>query len=179
MFNRVGAMTVDARINGLDLGPQTFHERRRFHLHARRSAGALLPTPSPSIFPSIKGLPPSDPDPRELAVIVTTVGLTSVNDSRRSRALLRRGPSVCLILFWRVPLTWFPNDDFAWLGLPLEVHSARNLFTVLFTPKAQGTIRVLSERLFFLTFSSSSDFTPCPITSVSWRPGSPISRWPH
>ncbi len=63
-------------------------------------------------------------------------------------------PAVCLILFWRAPGTWFLNDDFAWLGMPLEVHSVRDFFHVLFIPKAQGTIRVLSERLFFLTFSS-------------------------
>lgn len=63
-------------------------------------------------------------------------------------------PLLCLIVFWRVPLTWFSNDDFAWLGLPLEVHGARSLLEILFTPKAQGTVRVFSERLFFLTFSS-------------------------
>lgn len=63
-------------------------------------------------------------------------------------------PVLCLMVFWRVPLTWFANDDFAWLGLPLEVHGAGSLLNILFTPKAQGTIRVFSERLFFLTFSS-------------------------
>jgi hypothetical protein len=63
-------------------------------------------------------------------------------------------PLLCLIVFWRVPLTWFANDDFAWLGIPLEVHGFRSLLEVLFTPKAQGTVRVFSERLFFLTFAS-------------------------
>jgi len=63
-------------------------------------------------------------------------------------------PLLCLIVFWRVPLTWFANDDFAWLGLPLEVHGPGSLLYILFTPKAQGTVRVFSERLFFLTFSS-------------------------
>ena len=62
-------------------------------------------------------------------------------------------PAVCLILFWRVPGTWFLNDDFAWLGMYLDVHSLRDFFHLLFVPKAQGTIRVLSERLFFLSFS--------------------------
>jgi hypothetical protein len=63
-------------------------------------------------------------------------------------------PLACLILFWRVPHIWFLNDDFAWLGVPLEVNRAGDLIQVLFAPKAQGTIRFLSERLFFLTFSS-------------------------
>jgi hypothetical protein len=69
-------------------------------------------------------------------------------------ACLLIAPLVCLAFFWRVPLTWFVNDDFAWLGLPLEVHRAGDLLPVIFQPKAQGTIRFLSERLFFLTFSS-------------------------
>ena len=63
-------------------------------------------------------------------------------------------PLVCLVVFWRAPLNWFQNDDFAWLGLPLEVNRPADLLHVLFTPEAQGTVRVFSERVFFLTFSS-------------------------
>jgi len=75
--------------------------------------------------------------------------------TRAARALyFAAAPVVCLALFWRVPHIWFLNDDFAWLGVPLEVNRARDLIPVLFSPKAQGTIRFLSERLFFLTFSS-------------------------
>lgn len=40
---------------------------------------------------------------------------------------------------------WFRADDFAWLGLA----GSENLFDVFFKPAAQGTVRVLSERLFF------------------------------
>jgi hypothetical protein len=47
---------------------------------------------------------------------------------------------------------WFLNDDFAWLGLGLSVHDASSLADALFAPMAQGTIRTLSERLFFLLF---------------------------
>lgn len=71
----------------------------------------------------------------------------------RRAAYFLAAPLLCLIVFWRVPLTWFANDDFAWLGLPLEVHGMGSLIDILFTPKAQGTVRVFSERLFFLTFS--------------------------
>ncbi len=60
---------------------------------------------------------------------------------------------VCLAIFWRAPFVWFRTDDFAWLGLPLEVHGFRSLMRVLFLPEAQGTVRVLSERVFFLVFS--------------------------
>jgi hypothetical protein len=62
-------------------------------------------------------------------------------------------PAFALLIYWRVPLTWFANDDFAWLGLPLQVHRARDLSAVLFAPRAQGTVRFLGERLFFLVFS--------------------------
>ena len=45
-------------------------------------------------------------------------------------------------------------DDFAWLGLPLEYHRPGDLWSILFQPRAQGTVRTLSERLFFLAFTS-------------------------
>jgi hypothetical protein len=68
-------------------------------------------------------------------------------------AWLAIAPAFALLIYWRVPFTWFANDDFAWLGLPLEVHRARDLVEVLFAPRAQGTVRFLGERLFFLVFS--------------------------
>lgn len=61
---------------------------------------------------------------------------------------------VCLAVFWRAPFVWFRTDDFAWLGLRLEVHGLRSLAAALFRPEAEGTVRVLSERLFFLVFST-------------------------
>src|ERR1700691_5558823 len=70
------------------------------------------------------------------------------------------------LLWWLLPIvflfwlysdglkTWFMNDDFAWLGLIREVHNLGDLFSALFTPAAQGTIRPWSERGFFLLFES-------------------------
>lgn len=63
----------------------------------------------------------------------------------------------CAVLFavhYNALRTWFFMDDFAWLGLRMELHSPRDLLTILFEPRAQGTVRALSERLFFLVFSS-------------------------
>jgi hypothetical protein len=68
----------------------------------------------------------------------------------RRAAYFLAAPMVCLIVFWRVPYIWFVNDDFAWLSLPSQVHGVRDLVDALFSPRAQGTIRFLSERLFFL-----------------------------
>lgn len=45
---------------------------------------------------------------------------------------------------------WFQQDDFAWLSLRSEVGSFHDLLRALFEPRAQGTIRPWSERLFFL-----------------------------
>ena len=59
-------------------------------------------------------------------------------------------PLVCLALFWRVPFTWFRTDDFGLLGLASTVHDVPSLSYALFHPVAQGTVRVLSDRLFYL-----------------------------
>jgi hypothetical protein len=61
-------------------------------------------------------------------------------------------PLICLLLYWHGLTAWFQTDDFAWLGLGLEVHDARSLWDALFQPRAQGTIRPWSERVFFMGF---------------------------
>jgi hypothetical protein len=60
----------------------------------------------------------------------------------------------CLAVHWLALRMWFFTDDFAWLGLRLQVHSPSDLMHVLFSPQAEGTVRTLSERLYFLVFSS-------------------------
>ncbi len=61
---------------------------------------------------------------------------------------------VSLFLYRRSFRIWFIADDFAWLGLRLSIFSVGDLMTALFAPMAQGTVRTLSERLFFLGFES-------------------------
>ena len=63
-------------------------------------------------------------------------------------------PLICMAVFWRVPFLWFRTDDFAWLALHQSVHDLPSLGRALFHPEAQGTVRVLSDRLFFLILSS-------------------------
>lgn len=58
---------------------------------------------------------------------------------------------VCLAVHWYCFQSWFRADDFAWLGLAGTVHSFPDLLHALFWPQAQGTIRPLSERAFFMT----------------------------
>jgi hypothetical protein len=57
---------------------------------------------------------------------------------------------VCLVLFRRGLVSWFQQDDFSWLRL--EMHSFADFWRLLTEPRAQGTIRPLSERFFFLFF---------------------------
>jgi hypothetical protein len=60
-------------------------------------------------------------------------------------------PIVACLLVFRLGLwCWFQQDDFSWLSL--EIHGPSDFWRVLFEPRAQGTIRPLSERLFFLVF---------------------------
>lgn len=59
-------------------------------------------------------------------------------------------PLVCLALFWRALFGFFLRDDYSWLGFARQVHGASDLLHFLFSPQAQGTVRVISERLLFL-----------------------------
>jgi hypothetical protein len=74
----------------------------------------------------------------------------------------------CLALYWPGLWTWFSMDDFAWLGLRAEVHGWGDLWAVLFSPKAQGTIRPLSERLYFLTLERVFGIEALPFRVVAF-----------
>jgi hypothetical protein len=63
-------------------------------------------------------------------------------------------PLLCLAVYNRGLLAWFQADDFAWLGLRLQVTGGRSLIHALFAPMAQGTLRPWSERAFFLVLGS-------------------------
>ena len=58
----------------------------------------------------------------------------------------------CLFLYWDGLKAWFQMDDFAWLGLHTLVHDWNSFLDAMFRPMAQGTVRPLSERLFFFGF---------------------------
>lgn len=70
---------------------------------------------------------------------------------------------LALYLYRRSFRIWFLADDFAWLGLGLSVHSPADLWDVLFAPMAQGTVRTLSERLFFLAFERGFGLESLPM----------------
>lgn len=68
-----------------------------------------------------------------------------------------------IYLYRRSLRIYFLRDDFAWLGLRLSIFSPGDLWQALFAPMAQGTIRTLSERLFFLVFESLFGLEPLPM----------------
>jgi hypothetical protein len=71
--------------------------------------------------------------------------------SRLQRAAYWVGPAlICLLIHWRGFASWFRADDFAWLGVGLHAHGLHEYLLALFAPMAQGTIRPLSDRLFFM-----------------------------
>ena len=72
----------------------------------------------------------------------------------------------CVAWHFTALRSWFCNDDFAWLSLPLLVNSWRDLPHLLFAPMAQGTIRLFSERLFFLILGSIFDLNIVPFKIV-------------
>ena len=81
--------------------------------------------------------------------------------------MLRIGYYICvpllsLILYWPGLICWFQKDDFAWLGLYRMLHGWGDLPAVLFTPFAQGTIRTLSERVFYTLFHALFGLNPLP-----------------
>lgn len=63
---------------------------------------------------------------------------------------------------------WFIADDFAWLGLLRQVHSAKDVAGILFLPAAQGTIRPWSERGFFLVFESLFGLDALPFRMMAF-----------
>ena len=59
-------------------------------------------------------------------------------------------PLLCLALYWRGFTAWFRADDFAWLGTGIYIQNFHDFLVAIFAPMAQGTIRPLSERAFFM-----------------------------
>jgi hypothetical protein len=75
IFDRVGPMTLGARVNGVDLGPETYSKAGEDAYTRDVPASALQGDAATFDFSVNRSLPPGDKDQRELAIIVTTVGL--------------------------------------------------------------------------------------------------------
>lgn len=73
--------------------------------------------------------------------------------------------AIALVVFLYSPAidSAYRLDDFAWLCLRNTMKAGRSLGWVLFSPQAQGTIRPLGERLWFLVASSLFGLNPVPL----------------
>jgi hypothetical protein len=81
-----------------------------------------------------------------------------------SRAAIWRALPILILLalYWPGLTTWFYQDDFGWLNLRHDVHSARDLAGALFAPKAHGNIRPLGENAYWLVLSAIFGADPFP-----------------
>ncbi len=73
-----------------------------------------------------------------------------------------------LVLYWPGLTNWFYQDDFGWLNLRHDVHSAGDLGAALFAPKAHGNIRPLGENAYFLILGSIFGVDALPFRVVAF-----------
>ena len=67
-----------------------------------------------------------------------------------------------LVLYWPGLNTWFYQDDFGWLSLRHDVHSAGDLARAMFAPKAHGNMRPLGENAYWLGLGTMFGVAPLP-----------------
>ena len=77
VFNRLGPITITARVNGTDAGTQAFNSAGA-QTFSHDVAGSVLTGDVVAVdFSLDKSIPPTDQDSRELGIIVSAIGLTS------------------------------------------------------------------------------------------------------
>jgi hypothetical protein len=67
-----------------------------------------------------------------------------------------------VVLYWPGLTAWFYQDDFGWLNLRHDVHSARDLAAALLAPKAHGNMRPLGENAYWLGLGAIFGVEPLP-----------------
>jgi hypothetical protein len=78
-------------------------------------------------------------------------------------------PVVLLLWLYHDALaTWFVADDFAWLSLLRHFRERHDLLHELFAPMAQGTIRPLSERGYFMLLEGLFGLDSLPFRVVAF-----------
>ena len=61
---------------------------------------------------------------------------------------------VCTVVYWYALRCWFLQDDFVWLNLRNRIYDWNSFWHEVLIPTGHGTWRPLSERIFFIVFSS-------------------------
>ena len=88
--------------------------------------------------------------------------MEAIKGKYRAYGLLLMPVALCAVVYWHGLNCWFIQDDFAWLGLNDEWNTLPQLLDTLFKPMAQGTIRPISERAFFMVFRNLFDLDALP-----------------
>jgi len=70
-------------------------------------------------------------------------------------------------LYWPALHATYRIDDYAWLSLANTLVHGRGLLWALFSPQAQGTIRPLGERVWFLVASILFGSNPAPLHALA------------
>ena len=97
-------------------------------------------------------------------------GWVTIDFMAKARAALLRALPVLLLLavYWPAVTSWFFQDDFGWLNLHRDVHSAGDLGRVLFAPKAHGNMRPLGENAWWLVLPAIFGADPLPLHIVAF-----------
>ena len=94
-------------------------------------------------------------------------------ETERDRTLARYATAGCILFllvnYWPGLRAWFQQDDFAWLALWQRIGVDMDLKSALFQPFAQGTVRVFSERVYFLAFRWVFGLNAFPLSSACVR----------
>jgi len=77
VFDRLGPVTLKATADGKPLAPETFSAAGDYTYTKELAAGTVGPGAVAIEFSTDKAIPPGEKDIRELALIVTQVGLTA------------------------------------------------------------------------------------------------------
>jgi hypothetical protein len=88
----------------------------------------------------------------------------------KARAAFLRALPVLLLLaiYWPAVTSWFFQDDFGWLNLHHDVHSASDLAHALLAPKAHGNIRPLGENAYWLVLPAIFGADSLPLHIVTF-----------
>jgi len=75
--------------------------------------------------------------------------------------------ALVVALYWPALHSPYRLDDFAWLSLQNTIRNGHTVLWALFSPQAQGTIRPLGERVWFLLASSLFGLNPWPLHALA------------
>jgi len=84
----------------------------------------------------------------------------------RSAAYWSLPALLCIALYWPGLLTWFQDDDFAFLSVLANIHNPHDLLSALTRPTPGGSWRPFSDRGYFMLLQTLFGARPLPFHVV-------------